>query len=307
VLVRVTPPARPETPTPRAPLNVSLVLDRSGSMHGEKLDTAKRVALAVLDDLGPLDRFSVVTFDDAVHVLVPSTTAQNAAHARTLIRGIEVGGSTALFPAWVEGSTQVAAHLAPGVLSRVLLLSDGQANAGLTDPAAIRRHVARLAERGVSTSTFGMGDDYDEELLEGMANAGDGHAYYVERAQDLSALFAAELRGLAAQYGRTVSLGVEPNPDTGIRLHDTLNDFEQNALGRAQLPNLQYGDATDAVVRLHVPTPEQTTLLPVMRVRLAWTDPLTGRRSILRAQLDLPVLPQDAYAAIPEDEITDCP
>src|SRR5262249_5766614 len=146
------------------------------------------------------------------------------------------GNSTALHAGWKEGGKQVQQHLIAGGLNRVLLLSDGLANVGVTDPDAIATDANRQAREGVSTTTMGLGDDYNEDLLEAMALAGDGNYYYIESPQQLPDIFQTELKGLMATFGKTVSLGVEQQD--GVTVADLLNDLDRLPNGRYKLPNL---------------------------------------------------------------------
>ncbi|ULH17479.1 VWA domain-containing protein (plasmid) [Deinococcus sp. KNUC1210] len=301
VLIRLHPAAAPQRSGGRLPLNLSLVLDRSGSMSGEPLDMAKQAIVAALRQLRPHDRVSVVSFDDTVQIEVPSTLAHDPAALIARVQGIHSGGSTALHNGWVEGATQVAAHLSQGGLNRVILLSDGQANCGLVDPAEIARHVRGLTARGVSTTTMGFGSHYDENLLLGMATAGDGNFEHIEDARTLPTFFESELQGLTRTSGRTVSLGLEPNPQLRGEVSDVLNDLVRNSFGRYQLGNLVEGQPLSVVARVQVTVPADTTIpLGVTRVRLAWTG-LDGVRHSIRAQLDLPVMDAATYDALPDD------
>ncbi len=307
VLVRVTAPRQTSLRVERLPLNLALVIDRSGSMSGAKIETAKRVALAALDRLKAQDRFSVVTFDNEVEVVVPSTKGDDTALARAQIKAIEARGQTDLHSGWLEGATQVATHLQSGHLNRVLLLSDGEANVGLTDRGEIAGQARGLAQRGVSTTTFGMDDDYDELLLEALATGGDGNYHYVEDVRQLEGIFDAELLDLSQTYGRGVSLGIEPYKQEGVTVQDVLNDLEPIRTGRYRLPNLRHGQPVEVLFRLRVPegaTRTTGTMLGVTRVRVAWDDPMTGQRYRFRAQLDLPVLSAQEYeAVVPDQEV----
>ena len=299
VLVRLHAPEPVVAATIRPPLNLALVIDRSGSMTGEPLEMARQAACAAVRQLRAQDRLSIVTFDNTVQVVIPSQYVTDPAAMLAAIGNIESGGSTALHAGWLEGASQVAGHLQPQALNRVILLTDGQANVGLQRAGQIAPQVQGLAERGVSTSAIGLGDHYDEDLLVAIVNAGDGNFEHAQRPAQLPSFFELELQGLGLTTGRTVSLGLEPNPEYGVRLTDMLNDLPLNDLGRLKLPNLMQGQVIDVVVRLRVPATPHTGAVGVMRLRLAWNDAHSRHR--LRQQLDLPVLDQAAYAALESD------
>src|SRR5262249_26253246 len=149
-----------------------LVLDRSGSMAAQnKIGFAREAAAYAVQQLLPTDRVSVTIFDDQVKTLVPNTGAEDKGRIVDLIQGVRPGGSTDLHGGWKEGGARVGKTLRGGGLTRVLLLSDGLANVGETSPDAIATAVNRLAREGVSTTTMGLGDDYNEDMLEAMARS----------------------------------------------------------------------------------------------------------------------------------------
>jgi Ca-activated chloride channel homolog len=301
LLIRLHPARAPQRSGNRLPLNLALVLDRSGSMSGEPLETAKQAIVAALRQLHAQDRVSVVSFDDEVRVEIPSGQLRELDALIAQVMRIESGGSTALYDGWMEGATQVAVHLNQRGLNRVILLSDGQANHGLMDGSEIARRVAGLSERGVSTTTLGFGRDYDETLLLGMATTGDGNFEHIETTSSLPTFFESELQGLTRTSGRTVSLGLEPNPEYGVQVLEVLNDLKRNSLDRCQLGNLVEGQPLSVVVKLQLTAPAQRSFpAGVTRVRLAWTG-LDGVRRKVRTQLDLPVVSQAEYDALPED------
>ena len=187
-------------------------------------------------------------------------------------------GSTDLHGGWAEGGRQAEAGLVPGGVNRVLLLSDGLANVGVVDPNTIAAEARGLAARGVGTTTMGVGDDYNEDLMEAMARAGDGRYYYIESPVQLVDIFQTELQGLMDTLGQKVSLGLEPKD--GVAVTDVLNDLEKAPTGRLMLPNLVVDMPRLVVVRLKLPpSPAGTTLL---EVRLAWDAPRDGGRRVLR-------------------------
>ena len=285
VLVRIIPP-EPEIELERPALNIGLVIDRSGSMQGQKMEYARQAACYAVEQLLPTDRVSVTIYDDQVETLIASTPAANKANIIHQIKRIHSRGSTALHAGWVQGGIQVSQHLNPEYLNRVILLSDGLANVGETNPDVIASDVHGLAQRGVSTTTMGIGDDYNEDLLEAMARSGDGNYYYIQSPQQLPNIFARELQGLMATIGTTVSLGIEPQGD--ITLAEVLNDLDVNVKGRYSLPNLVIGNPIEVVVRLKVPAMAQGSGLCYFR--LAWNAPEQQKRQKLRVALRLPAV-----------------
>ena len=300
VLARVFPANAPTEVSRRPPLNLSLVIDRSGSMHGQPIEMARRAVQLALLMMQPQDRVSVVAFDTRVETLVAPQLVEDPRALCRRVRDLSSRGNTALHAGWLEGAMLTAQFLEPRALNRVLLLSDGQANNGETRVDVIAQHVRGLTARGVGTSTVGLGRSYDETLLQAMADAGDGNYEHIEDASALPAFFKAELQGLNRTTGHTVSLGIEPNPTLGHLRQDVLNDLPTNGLGRRLLPNLMDGRPLEVVFTLQVPAQAQATALGVTRVRLAWTD-RSGVRHRRRAQLDLPVLATPRYDGLAED------
>lgn len=182
----------------RVPVDLALVVDRSGSMSDDKLELAKAGVRTALDLLRPEDRASLVAYDHEVDLLAPLAHLDPVAR-RTLdsrLTRLEARGSTDLFGGWMAGCESLTSRrdLLPGPrIARTLLLTDGLANVGTTEPHEITHHATQLRVRGVSTSTLGVGVDFDEELLSGMAEAGGGNFAWVEHPRELPAFFAREL------------------------------------------------------------------------------------------------------------------
>jgi len=188
LLVDLTAPSSRQEPT-RTPLNTAFVLDRSGSMDGAKITLARHAIDAAIGALGERDRFAVVAYDDRVEVVTPSApaTGANRGAASRALAAIDARGSTNLFEGWMRGCGEVAANqgLADAGMHRVLLMSDGLANIGVTDRDELVKHAGELWRRGVATWTFGFGADFDEDLMERMAVAGGGQSFSVESPQQI--------------------------------------------------------------------------------------------------------------------------
>jgi Ca-activated chloride channel family protein len=292
LLLRITASA-PEGVATRPALNLALVLDRSGSMNGDKISHARQAAAFAVQQLLPTDRVSVTIFDDHVETIVPSTPAEARQAIIALINTVQPRGSTALHAGWTEGARQVRQHLTAAGLNRVLLLTDGLANVGETDPAVITADVKRLAAEGVSTTTMGVGRDYNEKLLEAMALGGDGNYYFIESAVQLADIFQTELHGLMATVGHAFKLGIEPLG--GATLTDVLNDLERDVEGQLVLPNLVVGLPVDVVLRLNVPA--QACPEHLCRFHLSWIDPREGRKQ-QSALLTLPPVDAASWQAM---------
>jgi len=158
----------------RNPVNVSFVIDRSGSMAGQRIAQAREAAILALKRLDQNDIASVVIFDNQVDVLAPAQPVSNQDHVIDLVRGITVRGSTAIYDGVMQGAREVRKFKDARRLNRVVLLSDGLANVGPKDPAEFAKLGRDLLAEGISVSTIGLGLDYNEDLMLALARAADG-------------------------------------------------------------------------------------------------------------------------------------
>jgi len=285
VLIRITPPDVDLENTKRTPLNLSIVLDRSGSMAGEKMVRAREAALYCVDQMLPTDRLSVVVFDDRIDTLFPSEPVTNKKSMQDLIARIEARGSTALHAAWVRGGLTISEQLLEPGINRVLLITDGQANVGITSPEEIVSQSLQLFRRRISTSTIGIGADFNEDLLLPMAQSGGGNAWHVVEPQDMQRIFQVELEGLVAQYAHTASLSLIPAD--GIRIADVLNDFELTETGRYRLPNLQAGSPMEVVVQLKIGAQPAGSTLRLLDLRMGFTPQDASAAEVSKAAFNV--------------------
>lgn len=197
----------------RAPVNLGLVIDRSGSMGSEgKLEKAKEAAIMVIRRLDREDIVSVVLYDSQIQVLVPATKVRDKETIISQIRRIGPGGSTALYGGVQAGAEEMRKFLSHGRVNRMLLLSDGLANVGPQSPAELGNLGGGLIHDGISVTTIGLGLGYNEDLMSQLAYRSDGSHYFAEEARDLAKVFDQELgRALSAvAQGVTIHIRCEP-------------------------------------------------------------------------------------------------
>ncbi|HZI31014.1 MAG TPA: VWA domain-containing protein, partial [Candidatus Binatia bacterium] len=192
----------------RTPLNLAVVLDKSGSMTGAKLEKTRQAAEQLVDRLTPDDIFSLVVFSDHAEVLIPAQHVEDKAELRRRIEHIRAGGSTALFAGVRMGNDQIQEYFSSKRINRVILLSDGLANVGPSSTRDLRRLGRQLAEGGVSVTTIGVGDDYNEDLMAALAEASDANYYYVQDTEKLPAIFSKELGELLQVAAREIKIEV---------------------------------------------------------------------------------------------------
>lgn len=258
----------------RRPVSLAVVMDVSGSMAARgKMENARMAAAELVDLLRPEDRFSLVTFSDRAKLLAPSGPV-DAPQLKTLIQGIKPAGGTNLWDGLEMGLSQLR-DPAEEAVKRVVILSDGMANIGVTQPAELVRQAGSLASEGVTVSALGLGLEFNEDLLAAMGDAGGGSYRFVDRPGQLAELFTAELRQMTSIAGRaaTVDLKLPPGVEvaeiygyTGSRDRDGYHVF---------LGDIHGGETRKIVARVHVPDRDLGPV-SIADVSLRYADPDSG-------------------------------
>lgn len=293
LLVRLRAP-KPDA-AQRPPLNLGVSIDRSGSMNGLPLERAKEAAAHLVQQLQEVDCISLVAFDSVVEVLAPFQRARGRQPILSSLSALCARGGTNLFQGWQESCRQVAEGLQGRRLNRVILLSDGGANEGVVHPLRIAEEVARWQSRGITTTTIGLGQGYNEDLLSAMAKAGNGNFYHVQTPEDIESTFQVEMLGLSATFGQAVSLGI--TPEEGVEVTRVYNVLDETPHGRLKVADLVHGCPVEVVIELQVaPQSEERDLC---RFRLAWNDVETQNRQSTEVRLRLPVVPRGQLSEFP--------
>ena len=258
------------------PINLALVIDRSGSMQGQKIADARAAALGMIDRLRKGDRVSIVTYSDDVRVDVSSTVVNRRSRGpiKDVVRRISAGGSTFLSGGLERGHQQVRNHLDREHVHRVLLISDGLANRGITAVPALNR-IARMASQdGIVTTTLGLGADYNEDLMTSVADHGGGNYYFVEDSSQLANVLNGELSQMMATVAREVTL--EIGLPAGVRMEEVFGYAWEPRDGQAviRLGDVFSGQTRAVLCKLRVPA--NTGHLRLGNVTLNYLDPQTG-------------------------------
>lgn len=268
----------------RAPLNLALVIDRSGSMQGDKIERAREAALELVRQLSPDDLVSLVAYDSAVEVLVPAGPVRDGRALAAAIRRLEPRGYTALHGGVSAGAAEVRRHLGESKhVPRVLLLSDGQANRGPSAPEELGRLGAALRREGISVSTIGLGLGFNEDLMAALAARSDGNTYFVEHSDDLPRIFAAELGDAFNVVARRVVVEIEF--PAGVRPLRFVGREGVIRADRAELTlnQLYGGQEKFALIEVEVAASGAGAELEIARAQLRYEDARSARPHEARA------------------------
>ena len=264
----------------RKPVNLCVVLDRSGSMGEEgKIENAKAALGALIDRLSRDDVFSLVIYDDIVNVLRPAGCAGDRRELHDLVEGIQPRGWTNLGGGMLEGFSQVERYAGKDYVNRVVLLSDGLANRGITDPRELVRYARKFRERSISLTTMGVGLDYNENLMTSLAAGGGGNYYFIESPRHLASLLGKEFDMLGCVVAQNAV--IELSLGRGVRALDVVGTEFTTGDGRLRIPvgDVVAGDRREFTVELEIPAGTGTRAVAEGEVRF---EPVRDRVSVSR-------------------------
>lgn len=281
-LALTTPAIRSDRERP--PINVSIVIDRSGSMSGERIRAAKKAARVALDRLSSNDIVSLVSYNHDVQVLHRAARLKDARDdLERAINRLKPSGTTALYHGVEEGGEQVQKFLSDNKVNRVILLSDGLANVGPSKPSDLARLGRRLASDGITVTTIGLGLDYNEDLMQRLAASSDGNHAFVERPSDLAEIFDKEFGDALSVAARDIRIIIECR--RGFRPNRILGreaDISGNTI-TLKMNQLQAANERYVVVELDAPKGASAGAQDVADVRVDYFSLESGSREAVKA------------------------
>ncbi|MSO42578.1 MAG: VWA domain-containing protein [Solirubrobacterales bacterium] len=295
LLLELTAPTL-EAQETRPPATLQVVLDRSGSMFGPRLDAALRAVHSLSSRLRPEDRFGLVTFDDDVDVPVPAGEIGDGTAVRRALTRIEPGNMTNLSAGVLRG-IQEAQRAADGSGATLVLLSDGHANRGVTDHTPLAEFAAGALDAGITSSTIGIGDGYDEDLLAAISRGGSGNAHFAENGDEAGAQLASEVEGLLETTVQAASLTVRPGAQVSeLRLYNDLPVSEITDGFMAELGDFHGGETRRLLLEVDVPAITGIGLAEVASLELRWVDVTSMESKLATIPVNVNVVPGDEAA-----------
>lgn len=284
-------------PGSRTPLNLCLVLDRSGSMEGPPLEFAKQACTRLVDLLGPEDVLSIVTFEETVDLMMRPQRVTDRQTIKDAIQRIVPGNTTNFYDGIAYGLQQVTQVTDPGRATRMMVLSDGEPTVGVKDYGALVQFAGDVKARGVTMSFLGFGPDYNEELLAGMAKKSGGNYYYIPQPELLPEVFRAEIEKLMTVVARNLELDLSLARWVQLRSPQAQSGERQVTL---PLADLERGLTIQHVVDLEFPN-HPLGHYRVASGRLRYDDCLSGRQEVIDLDLVIEFSADAASYSIPVD------
>ena len=271
----------------RMPVNVAIVIDKSGSMQGDKIEQARRAAVQAIDRLRDTDIVSVISYDSSVNVVVPATKASDRQGIKAMIRAIQAGGNTALFAGVSKGAAEVRKFKEDKRVNRVILLSDGLANVGPSAPSELEELGASLIKEGISVSTMGLGLGYNEDLMTRLAMASSGNHVFIEDAENLVQVFQNEFDDVLSVVAQKIV--IKAQMAEGVRPIKVLN-YPADITGQQvtiELGQLYSGQERYFVVEFEMTTGKAHSSTTVANVAVEYMNMATETKDKLSSTVEV--------------------
>ncbi len=292
----------------RKSVNVAIVIDKSGSMQGPKIEQAKQAAVQAVDRLSDADIVSIVVYDSSVEVIVPATKASDRREIKEKIARIQASGNTALFAGVSKGAAEVRKFIDDKRVNRVILLSDGLANVGPASPSELEQLGLSLIKEGITVTTMGLGLGYNEDLMTKLAMASSGNHVFIEDAENLARVFQNEFDDVLSVVAQKIHIVAKLAE--GIRPVKVLNNAAEIA---GQTVTIDLGQLYSRqeryfVVEVEIPLGSPGSTRTVAEVTAEYTNMITETTDRLASSVQVRFSDNEKLAeqAINKDILASC-
>ncbi len=274
-------------PQKRPPLNLALVLDKSGSMRGDRIVAARNAAHMIIERLHRDDIMALISYDSEVTIISPATKANNTTQLTQRINQLRANGNTALYAGVRQGAEEVQKFLDKRHINRVILLSDGQANVGPSSVAELSKLGQQIGGKGISVTTLGLGDGYNEDLMSQLANYSDGNHAFIAEPNDLVAIFKAEFGDASTVIANDIHISIDCA--LGVRPLQVLGreaEIKQQSI-HIRLNQMTADTEKFVILELEVPAGTVGTQRPLLESKMDYFDLGQQKNQQQQAKLQL--------------------
>lgn len=271
----------------RPPVHLAVVLDKSGSMEGRPLEQVKEACRLLIDKMSPADTLSIITFAENVDITLAQSAVTKKEQLKAQLDLIRARGTTNLYGGMVAGANQLGTVHGTTHLSRIILLTDGEANEGVTEYADIIAKARQIKKDGYSISTIGVGIEYNEELMRGVAKNTLGNYYYIENVSDIPRVFEEELSTLFEVVAKKLELGIRLAKGVSLRKFYGREVSSQDGQVRLELPDVVAGRVQQNLAQL------------------AFDVHPEARFRVMQAELSFEYLGQSTRTSLPSEAIVE--
>lgn len=272
----------------RSPINLALVIDRSTSMSGDRIEKAREAAILAVNMLNSDDTLSVVAYDNNAEVVIPATKVKNKdALIKKINQHIQPRGMTALFAGVSKGINQVDKGLDKEKVNRIILLSDGQANTGPTSISELSDLARIAAKKGIAITTIGLGDGYNEDLMTAIANYSDGNHTFVANSSDLEKAFSKEFNDVMSVVAQDVVITIRTADNVKpIRLLGRDGEISGNTI-KVKMNQLYSNQEKYVLLEVVPPKGASDQTKPLANVTVSYDNLATKRQENVTNSVDI--------------------
>ncbi|OGO68223.1 MAG: hypothetical protein A2Z37_18165 [Chloroflexi bacterium RBG_19FT_COMBO_62_14] len=303
VWVQIGLQTRSDSSEGRTPLNLALVLDTSGSMVSEdKMTYLKESVRVFLKSLGADDWVSIVAYNDRAWVLRHSQPVGDGSWIQEAVEQLQPGGSTNLYDGLMTGFDEVDRSFDLRRNNRVILLTDGLANVGITNPEKIAADALVFSQKGIYLSTIGLGMDMNDPLLGVLARQGNGAYHFVDSAREMEKVFLEEAEGLVERVADDIRVSIRPAPGVQLLAVTGMEGPPPAEGAQVNMPPMGAGDSQVLMIRLRT-RPAASGPQALAEIDVSYADAFAQRTRDIRRQVEASVVPIDNYNSLADIEV----